>query len=517
MPEHASITPAFVRRLLAVVHREAAEDKVLGLLGRAVDHASDLGDETGLELAASTIEVVLARELTSPVAATLHYFHANAWGSLRHLRQGDMAAAWAWESVEHEREILSARRALGHAGFAKLDVGFQCRVLTNLANVLSNIGRFIEAIEYYDRAIALDAGFGMALGNKGMCLTVYAREHYEPGHQCIFAGRATQLLEMALQCPLEAPDARAGFVQHLETARRHYQGHTCAADESLHHHSLGSSPEEQRFRSWCLRHRLFVNPLNDLGPVAIAGWDYLLLPTVTVSSQIGTGFHGFYNQLKQEYAAARWLYYEATELPAPSFVDLELNLLDTLDRSVFGIQLEKTKLALRSAYSLFDKVAKFVALYIGLDLHRTYFRWFWYDGKGQHRHLRKEFAGRENLALRALFWLSKDLADDREDNQQHAALEPDAQRIATIRNELEHSYLKVKSSSELFVPEGPIAPPDPFAYPTTEDELRAKTLRVLKMVRSSLIYLSLAVHRDERAKERPESGLVCRGALDAIR
>lgn len=69
--------------------------------------------------------------------------------------------------------------------------------------------------------------------------------------------------------------------------------------------------------------------------------------TVLAESRGCTAFHGFYNQLKQEYAAARWPYYEATELAVPGFVDRKLNLLDTLDRSVFGVQLEKVKLAMR--------------------------------------------------------------------------------------------------------------------------------------------------------------------------
>jgi len=96
-------------------------------------------------------------------------------------------------------------------------------------------------------------------------------------------------------------------------------------------------------------------------------------------------------------------------------------------------------------------------------------------------------------------------------------LEPDAQRIAEIRNHLEHSYLKVHSSSNLWVPEVEHVPPDPFSYRTTENDLRAKTLRVLKMARSALIYLSLAVHREERTKAGPKSDKVYRSALKPMR
>jgi tetratricopeptide (TPR) repeat protein len=510
------ITPTHVRRLLAAANKRQPESRLLKLLASAVDHASDLADEEGLQLAAAAIEAVQGSDVTPSTAATLHYFHANAWAALRHLRHRDLAAAWTWESAEHEREILSLRRAIAHPGFTELGRAMRCRVYTNLANVLDNIGRFINAIEYYDRALNLDPDFGMALGNKGMCMMVYAREHFEPGHRHIFVGSAERLLEKALGCFLEAPDAREGFARHLEIARRTYAGHSCASSDTLHRHKLGTTPQEEGFRSWCLRHRLFVNPLNDLGPVAIAGWDYLILPTMTVLAKHGTGFHGLYNQLKQEYAAARWLYYEATELPAPVFVDRQLNLLDTRDHSAFGIKIEKLKLAMRAGHSLFDKLATFVDHYLGLGSGRAHFRWFWYKGGDKKQRLRSEFAGRQNLALRALFWLSKDLADSREHDDHVVSLEPDAREIANIRNHLEHGYVKVHSSTDIWLPNAEHVPPDPLAYRITEADLQAKTLRVLKMARSALIYLCLAVHREECGKAQLESAKVHRAALKPI-
>jgi hypothetical protein len=77
--------------------------------------------------------------------------------------------------------------------------------------------------------------------------------------------------------------------------------------------------------------------------------------------------------------------------------------------------------------------------------------------------------------------------------------------------------VKVHSSNELWVPETEHVPADPFAYRTTEGDLRAKTLRVLRMARAALIYLCLAVHREERGKTQPESGKVHRGALRPMR
>jgi tetratricopeptide (TPR) repeat protein len=492
----------------------ASREDQVGWLGEAIDAAMDLDDAGLLERAATIVERLLVQDSKTWREAALHYFHGNAWGAIRHIQHADLLAAWSWESKAHEREILSLRRCVVHPGFGQLAPRTRARVFTNLGNVLNNTGRFVDALEYYDRALQLAPGFGMAMGNKGVCLLTYAREHYDPGHQCVFAGVAARLLEAALRQPLEAPDAAEGFARHLEIAQGRYRGHSCAEDDALNRDSLGDTEDERLFRRWCLDNRLFVNPLNDLGTVSIGARDFLHLPTLTIKVEHGTSFHGFFNQLKQEYAAARWLVYEADKGDAPGFVDAELNLLDTMDCPVYGIGIEKLRLAMRAAYSLLDKIAVFLARALELADKKPYFRWMWYADRG-HTTLLPVFAGRENLALRALFWLSKDLVADRNDESRQLALEPDARDIAAMRNAMEHGYLKVHAEGWC---ERAIDPDsDPLAYHTTREELRARAMRVLKLVRAALVYLSLAMHREEAIKERTRKGLaLSRGSLRPI-
>src|SRR5260370_40565508 len=49
-------------------------------------------------------------------------------------------------------------------------------------------------------------------------------------------------------------------------------------------YDLGDSAEERRYRAWCLKNRMFINPLNDLGALSIAAQDVLTLPTLTVDA-----------------------------------------------------------------------------------------------------------------------------------------------------------------------------------------------------------------------------------------
>lgn len=45
----------------------------------------------------------------------------------------------------------------------------------NIANILDLIGRSIEAIEFYDKALSINPNCGMGIANKGIAITYYSR------------------------------------------------------------------------------------------------------------------------------------------------------------------------------------------------------------------------------------------------------------------------------------------------------------------------------------------------------
>jgi hypothetical protein len=125
------------------------------------------------------------------------------------------------------------------------------------------------------------------------------------------------------------------------------------------------------------------------------------------------------------------------------------------------------------------------------------FKTFWYKGQERGKGLRAEFTKRPNWPLRGLFWLSKDLYEPAPGFRE--AVEPDAEQLAEIRNHLEHKYLKIH---DMLV--GRVELPDPLAdslaFSMGRHDFEAKALRLLKMARAALIYLSLGVHGEERRK-----------------
>ncbi len=121
-------------------------------------------------------------------------------------------------------------------------------------------------------------------------------------------------------------------------------------------------------------------------------------------------------------------------------------------------------------------------------------------GRAQPRSLRNEFEKLDNWPFRGLYWLSKDVFD----GSLADVMEPDAQELYKIRNRIEHSYLKVH---EMAVKPSDKTDPgdywsDRLAYSIWRQDLATKTMRVFKLVRASLIYLALGMHREERRRAK---------------
>jgi hypothetical protein len=207
--------------------------------------------------------------------------------------------------------------------------------------------------------------------------------------------------------------------------------------------------------------------------------------------------------------------YDGMQDDAPHFSDRDVALYNTLDYPSYSVAVEKVKVAFRIAYSLFDKIAFFWNDYAKLNVapKSVYFRSIWFEKQDTKRAtLRDSLSGSRNWPLRGLFWLSKDLFDP--DLQSTA--EPDAQQLFVIRNCLEHSYLKVHE----MLPQGPRENDlwhDRLAYSVQRQDFERKALRVLRLARAGLIYLSLSMHYEERQHSKIESDLTASMSLDLMK
>jgi hypothetical protein len=483
-------------------------EDALGNIAHLVDACHKPRHAAGITKALQWCDELEARGLDPVQLTTLEYFRSNAWDYRRPRHQTGISG-WQWEQPALQEEILILRRARYGEGFDKSPVHLQCQILTNLGNQLTAAGRVIEALEPRRHALAIAPSFWMARGTLAMSLASYARLLHSDYH-------AAALLTVAhseLLRTIKDANAYPGYghveaVQRFELEKIWIDQHVDVAGFSEHFSpdqgTTGKTGAERAYRGWCLSNRIFLNPLNDGFASPAAADDTLPLPDFVTSIGDPPSLLGFFNQIKQEYVSARWALHAGTHSGGPHFSDRGVTLTNTLDYPAYGLAVEQVRTAYRIAYSLFEKIAFFINDYflLGIGPTQVSFGRVWKNKKGPNGVLVKRFASSKNTMLRGLYWISRDLLD----SSFSQSTAPDAQALSDIRNQLEHKYLKVH---ELFVGNPGLqqkVPGDPFvdtlAYSISRTDFEDKALRLLKLSRTAIIHLALAVDFEEKRRRR---------------
>ena len=139
--------------------------------------------------------------------------------------------------------------------------------------------------------------------------------------------------------------------------------------------------------------------------------------------------------------------------------------------------------------------------YLKVDLqpNEVTFRKVWYK-KGNHKppELNPLLLDSQNWALRGLFWLSKELNTN--ETEFSSQMLPESSQLVSIRNFIEHkSIMVVEIGESRLVHEGK-------TFQITRGDLISKTLILMKMARAATMYLSFAIHIEE--KKTPHSQTV---------
>lgn len=479
-------------------------------IGQLIDDSFDASFERGAKRALYLLDELSNRGLDDTPGALIEYFRANAWATLSNI--ANVRRSWSWEAPERQAEMLALSRASNHPGFAGLDKVRRCQILTNHANLLHEVGRSIDAIAIWDAALKIIPSFAMASGNRGSGLKSYAGMVVDNRERAIlslhaFDGLCSTVSEGAVYDSADPQPALAHFANLATELAAAVNIDAVREMQDLDRGDEGRSKSERAYRRWCLRHRLFLCPLNDLGPHLAAATDDLMLPPLTEKFGERPDGHlpppiiSFFSQMKQEYASARFMLFEGMSSTSVHFSDRGVALTDTLDYPLYSLASERVRTAFRTAYSLLDKVAFLVDRYWGLGKvpYRISFKNVWMvENKAR---LLPQFEKLNNLPLRGLFWLSKELFDD----QLKQTTAADARELHGIRNALEHTYLRVSEGwAKPFVIKG--TSNNGFGIAIGSDELEAKAVRVMQMARSALFYISFAIGVEERKKQLAKPG-----------
>lgn len=377
-------------------------------------------------------------------------------------------------------------------------IGFKPMLLTNYANALDNCGRKIAAIEQYKEALQILPQFGMALGNLGRVYTDYGMLEYDPGHSDYFHFHAYTLMDAATVSsdPNTHADAKKRFEQVLQCYDEDYIDKLFEILPDIPDYTY-DDPTEYAYRKWALDNNLFLNTLNDLPDLKLRfAADVIQLPSITADVGSKPIFHGMFNQIKQEYIYARYLYYSSLDVPdVPHYADKETYLLNLTDYPQYSIRIENLKTSYKTLYSLFDKLSYCINSYfdLGIKERDVSFNSIWKHthGYGKNKYNNKnDLNPQKNYALSSLHWICKDFFEKFE-----ASPNPNLQRFRDLRHAMEHRYLKV---TWIETTDGKYIEDDGLAVYVSESELYDLTMQLMRIVREAIICLALAISIEER-------------------
>ncbi|GMN11362.1 hypothetical protein MTsPCn9_10310 [Croceitalea sp. MTPC9] len=429
-----------------------------------------------------------------------HFNMANGWSYLHEHRQvqtnleiGD------FQPKELEQQIFHLRMALSVSQYWH-DPQRKCEVLTNLGILFNTIGRFSEALQYYRRAFEIIPEFGQTMASYAHTILGYSRFLYDGAQQGYFFKMAYEAFGKALEGELYA-ETRTSVIEIRGNIESLFPNDELGHDYGEGSFDLGNGPEEVVYRKWVLNNGLFLNPINDLSKESIAAHDCLLLPTLKAEDNRPEFHQMQFNQMKQEFVSARYIYYEGLVHAKPHFSD-KGNLQMDLSKGInYGMAVEKLKICFRMNYSILDKLAYLLNDYmeLGWPTKSVSFSRIWYKPKTRDRtEVMDKVNATENLPFRGLFWLNKDFYD--KDLPNIISIAPESKAMAEIRNYLEHKSLNIISNEEW----DKVKDDSGNSYWIKRQDFVEKTLNLMHAVRAGLIYLSLGVNLEESKK--PNNG-----------
>lgn len=376
------------------------------------------------------------------------------------------------------------------------------QTLVNLGNAMDHQGRCLEALDYYERALAILPDFGMALGNKGLGLKYYAR--ISGKRRELVLSEAHHFLDLALQSKTTPPYARGDFLKAKEETEKALGDKLIPPPFSKKYKNPGKSQVEKDYLDFGLKHGLYLNVCNFCSQrcnKAIEDNFTLETMVVPIDTELDNDpflrMQDWLNQIRVAYATARYLLFQAIESPYDlSFVFRHVLIMETLDDSIYDIEIELLKTAFRSFYSILDQIAGIVDEYLGLGIgiRNVYFSNVWFDtvcedegGKKIRKTIvRPQFLDKEAWTLNALYDLNFDLSHSEYYKQ-----------LRHMRNRLIHGFVSVGDYQKKPTPES-----------LDKRELETRTIELAKLVRNAIGYLIFFLWNDTRrdARERKAAG-----------
>lgn len=378
------------------------------------------------------------------------------------------------------------------------------RMLTNLGNLYEVVGRPVEAINCYERALRRDKGFGMALANKAAALkllapiTRYSTTYYVYAHQLYQA--AFNYKQSIID--IGGPEALESFQKHDDALVKRFteSGNAELLNKDLRHkrYDEASLSEFVKFYTdFCIRNDLYLN-LHIIDRAARASVGDAVVPRLVTRVEDGDEQQYVHdiifrlNEIIEAYMTAR-LSLIQSQYTTPDFsaISQQTTLVNLLDYSVSNIYVGYLKSAYKEAFSALDKIAILVNHYLDLGLpeDQCSYRSIWYErnarGKVKQPPIVVNKVKAQDHHLFGLYLLCQEIGGS---------------EYQAIRNALTHRYMRVYRAVK--------GPEGTYMF----EELTRIAIDVLYKVKCAIMYVSLFIESKEAAKQG--TGLIAEMSLE---
>lgn len=346
-------------------------------------------------------------------------------------------------------------------------------IYTNLGNTYDELGRNLDALEYYEKALELKSDNPMALGNKGIALNRYAHlmGHYE---NTIFIDARESLLK-ALSMRISYPKFRNRFQVELNRVEKKLEGlDTTIENETF---SIGDiNSLEDHITAFCFENKLHLNLCS-----YCQRCENSIKDAASINIQDNENFDilaNYFDQIRIDYITARSILaisqYESFNL---DFVYNTTTLFSTDDYLIDNSSIQLLKLAFKSFADILDKIAHFLNEYLELGIREkdVTFLEIWYDEGNITPNIIDHESYSKNPGLNALF----DIRIDLKEGQYKELIE--------IRNNITHKFLKIDNDAK-----------KETSKIMSEQRLLSKTVELASVVKNSIIYLLYSVNLEEK-------------------
>lgn len=347
------------------------------------------------------------------------------------------------------------------------------QVSTNLGNLYNEMGRIVESIEVLSETVSKTKSFPMALGN-------YAIKHHSLATYSIDESTNKYLLNLALEKLSEMlkdiKDTDLIVPEQIEVFERWKERIIYILDKEFEGIDTAevSMDVDKPYKNWRAKNQLSLNYINIVQ--AVGNIDNLHIPNMGIGyfseDEGNMTYYSWFNTIKQEFNMARYNIYLTEDLSCEIHESQYHNvLINTLDYPAIGYKTELLKTALKSAYSILDKIGLFCSHFfkVGTKAGSVSFdKWF--------EKVEKQVA--VGSPFEALYWLSKDL-------DFKTGFFKDIRRL---RNVIEHRYVRVLDYYEVPLSEE-LDDMNKYEYIIEYKDLYESTIKTLKLVRSAIFYM----------------------------